>query len=96
VKAAIDGAEVGNITAMLENIQPAIAALEDYPGEKTSANKDYVNLVTRKNIELTVLNIRAGSPVIAELEVRGDVAIVGALYDMNSGAVEFLPVPHAM
>ncbi len=90
VKAAIDNARLGNITAMLKNIKPAIDAFADYEGEKTSANPEFVHMVAEKNIRLTMDEIRANSPVIKALEEQGDVTIIGALYDMDSGRVEFL------
>jgi carbonic anhydrase len=90
VKAAIDGAELGNITAMLENIKPAIDSLADYDGDKTSANPDFVRKVTVRNIEISIEDIRKRSPVINNLEREGKVKIVGALYDMETGAITFL------
>ena len=90
VKAAIDGAELGNITAMLENIQPAIDSLDAYKGDKTSSNPEFVHLVTERNIQLSIEDIRKRSPVIEDLEQKGQVKVVGALYDMSSGAVAFI------
>ena len=90
VKAAIDGAELGNITEMLENIHPAITAFDSYPGEKSSSNTEFVKMVTEKNISLTIDDIRTRSAVISELEQEGKIKIVGALYDMDSGAVNFI------
>jgi len=90
VKAAIDGAELGNITAMLENIKPAIDSLADYTGDKSSANPEFVHKVTERNIELTIKDIRKRSPVINDLEREGKVKIVGALYDMKTGTIAFL------
>jgi carbonic anhydrase len=89
VKAAIDGAELGNITAMLKNIQPAITALSGYAGDKSSKNEDFVNRVTVKNIELTISDIRNGSPIMKDMEDQGLIKMVGAFYDMNSGAITF-------
>lgn len=90
IKAAIDGAELGNITPMLENIQPAIDSLDGYTGDKTSSNHEFVHMVTERNVQLSIEDIRERSPVIAELEKKGEVKIVGALYDMTTGTVEFL------
>ncbi len=90
VKAAIDNARLGNITAMLKNIKPAVDAFADYEGEKTSANPEFVHMVAEKNIRLTMDEIRVNSPVIRDLESQGEIAIIGALYDMDSGLVEFL------
>jgi carbonic anhydrase len=90
VKAAIDGVELGNITEMLENIKPAIDSLASYKGDKTSANSEFVRLVTERNIQISMDDIRKRSPVIKEMEQQGDVAIAGAVYDMSTGVIEFL------
>ncbi len=90
VKAAIDGAELGNITAMLENIQPAIDALSEYEGDKSSANTEFVRMVTEKNIRLSMDDIRERSPIMHTMENDGQIKIVGALYDMETGAVKFI------
>ena len=90
VKAAIDEARLGNITAMLENIKPAVDALADFPGEQSSSNPDFVHEVAVKNIQLSIEDIRDRSSVLRELEEQGDLTIVGAIYNMHTGVVEFL------
>jgi carbonic anhydrase len=90
IKSAIDNAQLGNITAMLENIKPAVESLADYAGEKSSKNPDYVHRVAVRNVELTLDNIRENSEVLRELEEQGKIMIVGAMYDMHSGAIHFL------
>lgn len=90
IKAAIDNVQLGNITAMLENVKPAVAAMADYPGEKTSSNSEFVHLVAEKNVQITMENIRTKSPIVAGLENEGKVKIVGALYNLKTGEVEFL------
>ena len=88
--ATIDGAELGNITAMLENIEPAIEALSGYEGEKTSSNPEFVHEVTEKNVRLTMDDIRERSPMLKAMERQGQIQIIGAIYDMQTGSVEFL------
>jgi carbonic anhydrase len=90
VKAAIDEAQLGNITAMLKNIKPAVDSLSDYEGEQSSSNPEFVHRVAEQNVRLTMDDIRERSPVIKELEEQEQIAIIGALYDMDTGAVEFL------
>jgi carbonic anhydrase len=90
IKAAIDGAELGNITEMLQNIRPAIASLSGYEGEQTSSNAEFVHLVAEKNIRLTMDDIRGRSAILKAMEAEGKIQIIGALYDMNTGTVEFL------
>ena len=89
IKAAIDQAKLGNITAMLENIKPAVDSLSSYEGDQTSANPEFVHLVTEKNVRLSIDDIRQRSPILKEMEEQGQLKIAGALYDMDTGAVEF-------
>jgi carbonic anhydrase len=90
VKGAIDGATLGNLTQLLDKIRPAIEATV-YEGERTSTNPAFVEAVARKNIELTIANIRKKSAVIAELEASGAVKVAGAFHHLSTGFVEFLP-----
>lgn len=89
VKAAVDGVELGNITPMLEKIKPAIASIE-YEGDKTSKNKEFVHMVCQSNVKNTIEQIRAKSPILKEMENNGEIKIVGAVYDLDNGEVEFL------
>lgn len=89
VKAAIDDVKLGNITTMLAKIRPAVAEV-DYSGERTSSNEEFVHLVCKSNIFNTIDQIRAKSPILQEMEVNGEIKIVGAVYDMDSGKVTFL------
>lgn len=90
VKAAIDGVEMGNITEMLDKIEPAIEMTENYEGEQSSSNNDYVTEVVNNNVRNTIAEMRENSPIIAELERNGDVVIAGAFYDLDTGKVTFL------
>jgi carbonic anhydrase len=90
VKAAIDQAQLGNITEMLKNIKPAVDSLSDYPGDQTSANPEFVHLVMERNVRLTMGDTRQRSPIMKQMEKDGQLKISGALYDMKTGAIEFL------
>jgi len=90
VKAAIDQAQLGNITEMLKNIAPAVKSLSDYRGKQSSSNPEFVHLVAERNIQLTMEDIRKRSPILKDLEAKGKLKIVGAVYDMDTGKVEFL------
>ena len=88
---AIDGTELGNITEMLSKIQPAVAkAKVGFSGETTSANSEFVEHVCHTNVELMMDEIRKNSPILKEMEDKGEIKIVGAWYDMHTGKVEFL------
>jgi carbonic anhydrase len=88
VAGAIADAKLGNLTQLLAKIRPAIKATT-YTGKRTANNAEFVDAVARKNVELTMTNIRKNSKVIAELETAGAVKIAGAFYDLRTGAVEF-------
>jgi len=90
VKAAIDDVEMGNITAMLTKIKPAVEMSEDFDGEQTTDNGDYVTEVVNNNVLHTIAEMRENSPIIANLESNGDVVIAGAFYDLETGRVTFL------
>lgn len=88
IKGAIDNVQLGNLTGLLEKIRPAIEATQ-YDGDRTAKNYPFVNAVARKNVELTMAGIRAGSSVLKGLEDKGDIKIAGAMYSVETGAVEF-------
>lgn len=88
IKGAIDKVQLGNLTGLLEKIRPAIEATP-YDGNRIANNYPFVNAVARKNVELTVAGIRAGSSVLKELEDKGRIKIAGAMYSVETGVVEF-------
>lgn len=91
IKSAVEDVQLGNITALLAKIKPAVVkASENYTGEKTSKNKKFLEVVTKTNIELTVDNIRQKSPILREMEEKDLIKIAGAEYHMENGNVEFL------
>jgi len=91
VKAAIEGTTLGNITGLLSKIKPAVnQAKINFIGEPISSNKEFVDLVCHTNVEIMINKIRTESPVLKKQEDRGEIKIVGAIYRLESGKVEFL------
>lgn len=91
VKGACDDAKLGNLTAMLSKIKPAVNAVEN-PSDKNlrnSSNIDFVNDVAIMNVNLTIDRILNESEVLATMAKNGEIKIVGAMYDINTGAVTF-------
>ena len=77
---------------MLDKIKPAVKAVTN-PEEaslRTSQNLDFVNEVAEKNVDFSIEGIRSGSDVLAEMERNGEILIVGAMYDVANGKVNFL------
>jgi carbonic anhydrase len=89
VKGAIDKVSLGNLTGLLQKITPAVEAYQHHLGTKTSNDADFVDLVIRENVKMTVINIRQMSPILKEMEEGGEIKIVGAYYDMDNGEVTF-------
>ena len=88
VAGAVAGAELGNLTALLAKIAPAVE-VTPFSGERSAANPAFVDAVARTNVVLTMADIRAASPVLAALEREGAIRIAGAMYDLESGRVDF-------
>jgi carbonic anhydrase len=89
IKGAIDGVQLGNLTALLAKIRPAVEATE-YQGERSAKNYGFVDAVARKNVSLTIAKIREMSPVLRELESTGAIKIAGSMYNLETGVVDFL------
>jgi carbonic anhydrase len=89
VKGAIDDVVLGNLTGLLARIKPAIPATK-FDGEKSSKNGTYVDAVARTNVVLGLSEIRRRSPILEELEKKGNIKITGAMYDLTTGGVEFV------
>ena len=89
IKGAIDDVEMGNLTGLLARIKPAITATK-FSGTPSSKDAAYVDAVARTNVLLGLEVIRRRSPTLADLEKKGTILIVGGMYDLSTGALEFL------
>ena len=90
VKGACDAVELGNITQMLDKIMPAVRDTSTAEGEaRDSGNAQFVNNVSARNVALNIARIKQESPVLKGLLDEGKIDIVGAMYDVGSGRVEF-------
>jgi carbonic anhydrase len=90
VKGACDDVVMGNLTQTLANIKPAVAAVSGYESNRTSSNRAFVQAVTDKNVVLTVHRIRERSPILLDMVNKGDIGLVGAIYDVHIGKVTFV------
>jgi carbonic anhydrase len=89
IKGAIDDVEMGNLTGLLARVKPAISATS-FTGEKSSKNPAYVDAVARTNVLLGLDNVRRRSPILADLEKKKSIQIVGAMYDLSTGTIDFV------
>jgi len=92
VKGACDHARLGNLTALIHKIEPAVAAVKEPANDeqRTSKNIDFVNAVSKKNVEMAIEDIRHRSSVLKEMEDNGEIAVVGAMYDIADGKVHWM------
>ena len=89
VVGACDHVEMGKLTQLLNKIKPAIEKEVETDTNRSGSNDQFVERVTINNIKMVMEQIRAESPIIAELEDQGQLKIVGGLYDVKSGEVTF-------
>jgi len=89
VMGAIDDVRLGNLTGLLAKIRPAVDATQ-FRGERKASDLAFVAAVARKNVELTIADIHRRSPVLADLQASGAVKVAGAMYDIETGIIEFL------
>lgn len=90
IKGACDHARLGNLTTLINKIEPAVDAVKEPNDEslRNSKNIDFVNAVAKQNVLMTIDNIRSKSSVLKDLEDDGEIKIVGGMYDIASGVVE--------
>ena len=84
VTAACQGVELGNITALLSKVKPAIKEVQERTGQLE------VEEVTKSNVNQSIQEIREKSALLADLEKEGKIKIVGAVYHVEDGRVTFL------
>jgi len=91
VKGACDHAQLGLLTQMLDKIMPAVDSTETDEGEeRNSGNLNFVNRVAVKNVHMTIQNLLNSSEVLRTMKENGEIDVVGAMYHVDSGKVEFL------
>jgi carbonic anhydrase len=86
---ACNHVEMGNLTTLLNKIQPAIYQEAKTTENRTGSNPVFVQNVTEINVRLTMDRIRRESPIIADLEKNGEIKIVGGIYHVENGKVNF-------
>lgn len=92
IKGACDNVELGLLTGMLKKIQPAVDAVStpSDPNERCSSNAAFVDEVARENVRLSSEGITARSEVLREMKEAGSIDIVGGMYNVATGKVDFV------
>jgi carbonic anhydrase len=89
VKGACDHVEMGNLTALLSKIQPAIYDEKTETQNRNSSNGDFVEKVAAINVKRTVHAILERSPILKEMIENGEIKLVGGLHEISTGEVTF-------
>jgi len=89
VKGACDHVEMGNLTALLSKLRPAVDGETKTKADRNSKNSDFVENVAGINVRKTVEAIKERSQILNEMIEKGEIGICGAMYDVETGVVEF-------
>ncbi len=90
VKGACDNVQLGNLTVMLDKLKPALDAVTDEQNDRSSGNATFVQNVADMNVKLAINAIKQQSPVLREMHDNGEIAIVGGMYNVETGRVTYL------
>ncbi|MGZ8096577.1 MAG: carbonic anhydrase family protein [Methylosarcina sp.] len=89
VKGACDHVEMGNLTALLSKLQPAVYEEKSETEQRNSGNDSFVEKVSVINVKRTVHAIMERSPILKEMIQSGAIGIVGGTHDITTGTVDF-------
>jgi len=90
IKGACDGVQLGNLTTILNLIQPSVYVERSVKERRDSKNLEFVNKVTRIHVRRSVECIIERSTVLREMIEKEEIGLIGAVYDVKTGVVEFL------
>jgi carbonic anhydrase len=92
VKGAADNVELGNLTALLADLGPALESARPAAGEAPadSKNEAFIEAAIVANVRQTMEDIKAKSPVISEMVANGEIGLVGGVYDLATGRVTWI------
>jgi len=91
IKGACDEVELGLLTGMLKKIKPAVDAVPTptNPVERSSTNAEFVDSVARENVRRSVDGILEQSDVLGEMSDAEGIKVIGGMYSVETGEVEF-------
>ena len=89
VKGACDHVEMGNLTTLLHKLKPALEAEKSVTSNRNSGNAEFVEKVATLNVHVTVKQALKNSPILKEMIEKGEIALIGGMYDVETGLVDF-------
>ncbi|MFC6099999.1 carbonic anhydrase family protein [Olivibacter domesticus] len=91
IKGACDHVEMGNLTALLSKIRPAVDEEQTIKENRNAKNSEFVEKVAAINVHRSVKSIVERSPILKEMIEGGQIGIVGGIHDITTGIVTFYP-----
>ncbi len=93
VVGAINRVELGNLTGLLQQIEPAVAEASKHCENCTAETPGFADQCIEENVRWQISRITEKSPIVRELLEQGRIQIVGGVHDLASGQVRFLTTP---
>lgn len=90
IESALNNVELGKVTTLLEKISPAVESVKEKNSGKTTSNKNLIDETIECNVRLSIDHLRKSSKILTDLENNGEIKIIGAIYDVETGEVKFL------
>ena len=90
IRGACDNVQMGNLSTLLNKIQPSVYYERTITENRTAENAEFVEKVSRIQVKRSVENIVERSVILREMIEKGEIGLIGALYDVETGQVEFL------
>lgn len=90
IESALKNVELGKVTTLLEKIAPAINAAKEKLNDAPVKDNKLVSETTECNVRLSIDHLRSSSKILSDLEKSGEIKIIGAIYDVQTGLVTFL------
>jgi carbonic anhydrase len=89
VKGACNQVKMGNLTTLLEKLKPAVDSEISTTSDRNANNPEFVEKVASLNVKITQKQIVKNSPILLEMIEKGEIALIGGMYDVETGMVDF-------
>lgn len=89
IKGACDDVKLGNLTSLIAKIKPAVASIRDPATNRNSKNPEFTEKVAKANVRQVIASIRHRSEILRDMVEHNEIAVVGGMYDIQTGSIEF-------
>ncbi|MDQ3268212.1 MAG: carbonic anhydrase, partial [Pseudomonadota bacterium] len=89
IKGACDDVRLGNLTTLIAKLKPAVASVREPTTDRNSKNSEFVEKVAVANVHLMIANIKHRSEILREMQDNNEIVIVGGMYEIQTGSIEF-------